>query len=230
MLDSTKTETMQPAGELRRTPDQLGEDQQQESRPGPTIQDQDSSPEENTRPGFNTVKTENQPGPIKPPAPKKEHPITAKERRFLKELKKDPWNISAAAKRAKFKERTDIHKRIKAKPALKKEVETIKEQAFEEIDVETAEIIREVRDIAFYKPEQEQQEQENTTENHRKRRVTVQESLKALEMLGRYKVIWTDKVITDDINRERRQSEREHRENRELAAIRLHTVQERKTG
>jgi len=131
--------------------------------------------------------------------------LTDKQQAFCREYVKD-WNGKEAAIRAgyapKYADRQAY--RLVENSRVKAEIGRLLAEIEQVSTVEVAEIVQELRRLAFIKP----QASNNT------------DKLRALELLGRYKAMFTDKVVTAT-DEQRTLTETEQAEARRLADIRL---------
>ena len=114
--------------------------------------------------------------------------LTAKQKAFIEELPKNQWNGTQAAIAAGYSAKSAgvMAHRLLKNPAIAEELDRRTAEIVEKTDVEVAEIIRELRKIAFAPPSQ---------------RVTNSERLKALELLGKHLAMFTDRKIVEDEGR-----------------------------
>lgn len=136
--------------------------------------------------------------------------LTAKQQAIRVEYPKD-WNKTQAAIRAGYSSKW-ANKNLpqiyteELEAAIKRDKIKISKQA----DVEIAEIIEKLRLLA----------QLDTTEEGQYRTVNNGDILKACELLGRYKQMWKDVILTDT-TKQRELTDKEKAEARRIADIRL---------
>jgi phage terminase small subunit len=108
--------------------------------------------------------------------------LTAKQKAFIEELPKNQWNGTQAAIAAGYSPKSAgvMACRLMKNPAIIKVLDTRTAEIVEKTDIEIEEIIRELRKIAFGG-----------------KKATNTEILRALELLGRYKAMFTDRQPTD---------------------------------
>ena len=109
--------------------------------------------------------------------------LTDKQQRFINEYPKD-FNATQAAIRAGYSANSAgvIAHRLLKNPRVAREIEKRRGEIDEKTDVEVGEIVAALRGMAFGgKP------------------ATNSEQLKALDLLGRYKAMFTDRLRTEDI-------------------------------
>jgi len=131
--------------------------------------------------------------------------LTAKQKTFIEELPKSQWNGTKAALAAGYspKGAAVMAHRLLKNPRIAQELEKRRAQIVEKTDVEVGEIVAALRLIAFGD------------------RVTNSDRLRALDLLGRYKAMFTDRTEITTPQQQRELSERERAECLALAAIRL---------
>ena len=120
--------------------------------------------------------------------------LTAKQRAFVEQLPLNQWNGTQAAIAAGYSEKSAgvMAHRLLKNTAIAKELDKRTAEIVEKTDVTVAEIIQELRKIAFAPPSQ---------------RVSNSDRLKALELLGKYLKMFTDKHVfgKDEPEKEQRQ-------------------------
>ena len=107
--------------------------------------------------------------------------LTEQQRNFARLYVKNGFDQSAAAIQAGYspKHASSQASHLLNKPQIKAEIDRLCEQIEEKTTVEVAEILQALRKIAFAS---------------QSKRVTNSERLKALELLGRYKSIFSDRL------------------------------------
>ena len=109
--------------------------------------------------------------------------LTSKQKAFIEELPKNKWNGTKAAIAAGYSPKSAgvMAHRLLNNPQITKELEKRMEDIAEKTDVEIAEIVAALRQIAFGG-----------------KKATNTEALRALELLGKYKGMFLDRVRTED--------------------------------
>ena len=110
--------------------------------------------------------------------------LTAKQKAFIEELPKNQWNGTQAAIAAGYSAKSAgvMAHRLLKNPAIAKELDKRTAEIVERTDVEVGEVIAELRKYAF----------------DRGHKATNSERLKALELLGKYKAMFTDRTVTEN--------------------------------
>lgn len=105
--------------------------------------------------------------------------LTAKQKAFIEELPKQQWNATKAAIAAGYapKGAAVMACRLLKHPRVSQDIEKRMGEIVEKTDVEVGEIVAALRKIAFGG-----------------KKATNSEQLKALDLLGRYKGMYTDKI------------------------------------
>lgn len=126
--------------------------------------------------------------------------LTDKQKTFAQEYVRSGFDRLQAIKEAGYSERSweSIACRLLQKEQIKREIDRLLGEAEEKCTIEASEIIQELRKIAFA-PVSE--------------RVNNSDRLKALELLGRTKAMWSDKVIHQDSEKEVKRRARTKEEN-----------------
>jgi phage terminase small subunit len=108
--------------------------------------------------------------------------LTAKQKAFIEELPKNQWNGTKACIAAGYSAKSAgvMAHRLLKNPAIAGQLERRTAEIAEKTDVEVAEIIAALRKIAFGG-----------------KKATNSEILRALELLGKTKAMFTDRQITD---------------------------------
>jgi phage terminase small subunit len=129
---------------------------------------------------------------------------------FATEYVKD-WNATQAAQRAGYSAKTAYSQgqRLLKNVEVRAEIDRLSTDIADHNDVEVKEIIGGLRSIAFA-PEDA--------------RVNNSDRLRALELLGKYKAMFTDRTLTEDVEKARELTEREKEEVAAIARIRLHEM------
>jgi phage terminase small subunit len=109
--------------------------------------------------------------------------LTARQKAFVEELPKNQWNGTRAAIAAGYAEKSAHVRacRLLKNPRVTKELDRHRVEIAEKTDVEVAEIVVALRQIAFGG-----------------KKATNSEQLKALELLGKYKAMFVDRQQTED--------------------------------
>jgi phage terminase small subunit len=131
--------------------------------------------------------------------------LTAKQKAFIEELPKNQWNGTKAAIAAGYSAKNAgvMAHRLLKNPKIAEELAKRTAEIVSKTDVEVGEIIAALCTIAFGG------------------RATNSDRLRALDLLGRYKGIFSEKRIIETVERQRELTEAEEEEARRLAAIRL---------
>ena len=110
--------------------------------------------------------------------------LTAKQKAFVEQLPLNQWNGTKAAIAAGYSPKSAgvMAHRLLKNPVIAKELDKRTAEIAQKTDVEIGEVIAELRKYAF----------------DREYKATNSERLKALEMLGKYKVMFTDRQIVED--------------------------------
>ena len=108
--------------------------------------------------------------------------LTAKQKGFIEELAKNQWNGTQAAVAAGYSAKSAhvMASRLLKNPAITGELDRRTAEIVEKTDVEVDEIVRGLREIAFGR-----------------KKATNTEVLRALELLGKFKAMFTDRQVTD---------------------------------
>ncbi len=109
--------------------------------------------------------------------------LTAKQKVFIEELPKNQWNGTQAAFAAGYSPKSAgvIAHRLLKNPVIAEELDRRTAEIIEKTDVEVGEIIAALRGIAFGK-----------------KKATVSEQLKALQLLGKYRRMFSGRQIFED--------------------------------
>ena len=102
--------------------------------------------------------------------------------------------------------KSTVGSRIFDKPIVRAEIDQIMERNAEVVDVEIEEIVRGLREIAFPEPD----EHVNNSDRNR-----------ALELLGKFKSMFSDRLTLGETEQQRELNENETREAKILASLRL---------
>ena len=108
--------------------------------------------------------------------------LTAKQKAFIEEVPKNQWNGTKAAIAAGYSEKSAgvMAHRLLKNPKIIAELEKRTAEIAEKTDVEVAEIVAALCKFAFGG-----------------KKATNIEQLKALELLGKYKAMFTDKLLSE---------------------------------
>ena len=131
--------------------------------------------------------------------------LRAKQKAFIEELPKQQWNGTRAAVAAGYAKNSAavMAHRLRKNPKIAAELDKRTAEIAEKTDVEVGEIIAALRTIAFGG------------------RATNADRLRALDLLGRYKAIFTERRIIETDERQRELDESERQEAAILATLRL---------
>ena len=113
--------------------------------------------------------------------------LTAKQKAFIEELPVNGWNGTKAAIAAGYSEKSAgvMAHRLLNNPKITKELEKRMADIAEKTDVEIAEIVAALRLFAFGG-----------------KKATNTEALRALELLGKYKGMYTDRLQTEQMEQQ----------------------------
>ena len=111
--------------------------------------------------------------------------LTAKQKAFIEALPKNQWNGAAIAAGYSEKSAGVMAHRLLKNPQIAEELERCTAEIVQKTDVEVGEIIVALREIAFGG------------------RATNSERLRALDLLGRYKAMFTDKLLAERTEQQR---------------------------
>ncbi|HLB75004.1 MAG TPA: terminase small subunit [Sedimentisphaerales bacterium] len=134
--------------------------------------------------------------------------LRARQKAFIEALPANQWNGTRAAVAAGYspKSAAVMAHRLLRNPKIAAELDKRTAQVAEKADVEVGEIIVALRTIAFGA------------------RATNADRLRALDLLGRYKAMFSDRHVIENGERQRELDEAERREAVILAKLRLHTA------
>jgi hypothetical protein len=129
--------------------------------------------------------------------------LTAKQKAFIEELPKNQWNGTRAAISAGYSPKSAgvMAHRLLKNPRIAEELEKRTAEIVNKTDVEVGEIISALCTIAFGG------------------RATNSEKLRALDLLGRYKGMFSERRVIEDVTRQRELDEAERRRAEELADL-----------
>ena len=121
--------------------------------------------------------------------------LTTKQKAFIEELPKNQWNGTKAALAAGYSKNSAgvMACRLLRNPRISEELEKRTTEIVQKTDVEVGEIIVALREIAFGS------------------RATNTERFRALDLLGRYKAMFTDRKIIEDSQMQQELTEHEQR-------------------
>ena len=110
--------------------------------------------------------------------------LTTKQKSFIEQLPLNQWNGTQAAIAAGYSAKSAgvMAHRLLKNPAIAKELDRRTAEIVERTDVEVGEVIAELRKYAF----------------DREYKATNSERLKALELLGKYKIMFTERKVVED--------------------------------
>jgi phage terminase small subunit len=130
--------------------------------------------------------------------------LTAKQKAFKEELPKNQWNGTKAAIAAGYSKKSAgvMAHRLLKNPKIAEELEKRMGEIAEKTDVEIAEIVAALRKFAFGG-----------------KKATNTEQLKALELLGKFKAMFTDRIETEQTEQVRELTEREKEQANRIAKV-----------
>jgi hypothetical protein len=131
--------------------------------------------------------------------------LTAKQKAFIEELPKQQWNGTKAAVAAGYAKNSAavMAHRLLKNPKIAAELDERTAEIAEKNDVEVGEIVAALRTIAFGG------------------RATNADRLRALDLLGRYKMMFADRHVIETGERQRELNEAEQGEAKRLAELML---------
>jgi len=141
--------------------------------------------------------------------------LTAKQKAFIEALPLNGWNGTRSAIEAGYSPKSAgvMAHRLLNNPKITKELEKRMAEIAEKTDVEVAEIVAALRKFAFGG-----------------KKATNTEQLKALELLGKFKAMFTDRIETEQTEQVSKLTGRRREQAERLAELMLRENIETETG